>query len=48
METVKIGELYQKIAEYLNEMIPSQWEKIVYMLKYLMTQRIYTFILQRK
>ncbi|WP_276736570.1 immunity protein YezG family protein [Bacillus sp. (in: firmicutes)] len=29
METVKIGELYQKIAEYLNEMIPSQWEKIV-------------------
>ncbi|MCY7949286.1 immunity protein YezG family protein [Bacillus inaquosorum] len=29
METVKIGELYQKIAEYLNEMIQSQWEKIV-------------------
>lgn len=24
-----MGELYQKIAEHLNEMIPSQWEKIV-------------------
>ena len=29
METQKMGELYQKIAEHLNEMIPSQWEKIV-------------------
>ncbi|MGG1255273.1 immunity protein YezG family protein [Bacillus velezensis] len=29
MVTVKMGELYQKIAEHLNEMIPSQWEKIV-------------------
>ncbi|MEC1441949.1 immunity protein YezG family protein [Bacillus subtilis] len=29
METEKIGELYQKIAEHLNEMIPSQWEMIV-------------------
>ncbi len=29
MENQKMGELYQKIAEHLNEMIPSQWEKIV-------------------
>lgn len=30
METQKkVGELYQKIAEHLNEMIPSQWKKII-------------------
>ncbi|WP_072177342.1 immunity protein YezG family protein [Bacillus amyloliquefaciens] len=29
MNNEKMGELYQKIAEHLNEMIPSQWEKIV-------------------
>lgn len=29
METEKIGELYQKIAEDLSKMIPSQWEQIV-------------------
>lgn len=29
METEKMEQLYQKIAEHLNEMIPSQWEKIV-------------------
>lgn len=27
METQKMGELYQKIAEHLNEMIPSQLGK---------------------
>ncbi|OYD09395.1 TIGR01741 family protein [Bacillus velezensis] len=28
MNNEKMGELYQKIAEHLNEMIPSQWEQI--------------------
>ncbi|MGW7760798.1 immunity protein YezG family protein [Bacillus velezensis] len=29
MNNEKMGELYQKIAEHLNEMIPFQWKKIV-------------------
>ncbi|MBD0408796.1 antitoxin YezG family protein [Bacillus sp. 1021] len=29
METQKMDLLYQKIAEQINEMIPSQWKKIV-------------------
>ncbi|AVB10418.1 DUF600 family protein [Bacillus velezensis] len=29
MNNEKMGELYQKIAEHLNEMIPSQWKKII-------------------
>ncbi|MGG0000578.1 immunity protein YezG family protein [Bacillus velezensis] len=29
MNNEKMGELFQKIAEHLNEMIPFQWEKIV-------------------
>ncbi|MBM7030984.1 immunity protein YezG family protein [Bacillus velezensis] len=29
MNNKKMGELYQKIAEHLNEMIPFQWKKIV-------------------
>ncbi|WP_406621453.1 antitoxin YezG family protein [Bacillus atrophaeus] len=28
METEKMGELYQKIAEQINEIIPSEWEKV--------------------
>lgn len=27
METEKIGELYQQIAEGINEIIPSEWKK---------------------
>ncbi|MED4648445.1 antitoxin YezG family protein [Bacillus inaquosorum] len=29
METEKMGQLYQQIAEQLNEMIPSEWTKII-------------------
>lgn len=28
METEKMGVLYQKIAEQINEMIPSEWNKV--------------------
>lgn len=28
METEKMGELYQKIAEQLNVIIPSEWERV--------------------
>ncbi|MGM0950549.1 MAG: TIGR01741 family protein [Bacillota bacterium] len=28
MKTEKMGELYQKIAEQINEIIPSEWEKV--------------------
>ncbi|AZI45997.1 MULTISPECIES: antitoxin YezG family protein [Bacillus] len=28
METEKMGILYQKIAEQINEIIPSEWEKV--------------------
>ncbi|MEC1748396.1 antitoxin YezG family protein [Bacillus mojavensis] len=28
METEKMGVLYQKIAEQINEIIPSEWEKV--------------------
>ncbi|MEH7690831.1 antitoxin YezG family protein [Bacillus velezensis] len=29
METEKMGELYQQIAEGINEIIPSEWEKVI-------------------
>ncbi|MED4722383.1 antitoxin YezG family protein [Bacillus atrophaeus] len=29
METEKMGELYQQIAEGINEIIPSAWEKVI-------------------
>lgn len=28
METQKMGELYQKIAEQINKIIQSEWEKV--------------------
>ncbi|AIU76176.1 MULTISPECIES: antitoxin YezG family protein [Bacillus] len=28
METEKMGQLYQKIAEQINEMIPAEWNKV--------------------
>ncbi|QPK89545.1 antitoxin YezG family protein [Bacillus velezensis] len=28
MDTQKMGELYQRIANQINEMIPSEWEKV--------------------
>ncbi|AGF28724.1 MULTISPECIES: antitoxin YezG family protein [Bacillus] len=28
MDTPKMGELYQRIANQINEMIPSEWEKV--------------------
>lgn len=48
METQKMGELYQKIAEHLNEMIPFQWKKIVLYAEILDDSAEYTFILQHQ
>ncbi|MCY8098551.1 immunity protein YezG family protein, partial [Bacillus atrophaeus] len=29
METEKMGQLYQKIAEQINDIIPSEWNRVV-------------------
>lgn len=49
METQKkVGELYQKIAEHLNEMIPSQWKKIILYAEILDDSADIYFILQHQ